>query len=79
MARFVLNLHAQRQAQRREVTYEDVGYVLDNFDERRPARVIPGRLPSEFFVATVRGSRMRVYAEIGSEPIMVTTVAWEER
>jgi hypothetical protein len=30
------------------------------------------------FIATVRGRRLRVYVEIGSEPIYVTTVAWED-
>jgi hypothetical protein len=79
MPRFVLNLHAQRQAHRREISFEDVDYVLANYDARHPARRVPGRPPSEFFVAQVRGNRLRVYVEVGSEPMMVTTVAWEER
>lgn len=79
MPKFVLNLHAQRQAHKRDITFEDVDFVLEHFDARRAARIIPARQPSEYFVATVRGNRLRVYVEEGSEPMMVTTVAWEER
>jgi hypothetical protein len=75
---FILDVHAQRRLRQREVSIEDVEYVLTNFDERRPARPLPRRLPSEFLVASVRGRRLRVYVEIGSEPMYVTTVAWED-
>ena len=78
MPKFVLNLHAQRQAHKRDITFEDVDFVLEHFDARRAARTIPARQPSEYLVATVRGN-LRVYMEVGSEPMMVTTVAWEER
>jgi hypothetical protein len=60
MAAFVLGLHAQRQAHRRGIDYDDIDYVLDNYESRRPARRVPGRLASEMFVAAVGDSRLRV-------------------
>jgi hypothetical protein len=78
--RFILNLHAQQQAHRRKIDFDDVNFVLANFDTRRDAQEVPGEPPSEFFVATVRGNRLRVYMEKGSEePFEIKTVAWEVR
>jgi hypothetical protein len=67
MARFVLNLHAQRQPHRRGISYEDVDLVLENYDSRRPARIGLSNPPSEIFVGTVRGRRLRVYVVIRSD------------
>jgi hypothetical protein len=75
-----MNLHAQQQAHERGVSFEDVDYVLMHYDSRRDARPLPRRRPAEILAANLRGNRLRVYIEKGTdEPYEVRTVAWEER
>jgi len=62
----------------RRISIQDVQYVLANLDTRRPAQLIRGRPASEIFIAIVRGRRLRVYAEEDSNPLYITTVAWED-
>jgi hypothetical protein len=62
----------------RHISGADVEFVLANYDTRRRAQLIRGRPAAEIFIATVRGRRLRVYAEEDTDPIYVTTVAWED-
>jgi hypothetical protein len=62
----------------RHISRQDVEFVLSNYDSRRQAQLIRGKPASEIFIATVRGRRLRVYAEEESDPVYITTVAWED-
>jgi hypothetical protein len=60
----------------RRVTEEDVESVLENPDERRPARPRRGAKPAEILFGYVGYRRLRVYVEIGTDPPLVKSVGW---
>ena len=75
---FVTNSHARRRMIRRKVPQEAISWVLKNYDVRRPAQPLPRTKPAEILIGTYEGRRLRVYVEIGSEPLKVKTAAWED-
>ena len=53
--------------------------MLTYYEARRLASPRRGRRQSEIYIASVQGRRLRVYIEVDSDPLFVTTVAWEDR
>lgn len=77
---FRLHPHAVRRMGVREITSDDIAYVLANYDSARLARQLPHLgFRSEIFVASVRSRRLRVYVMQGTNPPYIMTVAWEKR
>ena len=62
----------------RNITEADVEYVLEHYDSRRPAPPYRQAVrPSEIFIGAVRGRRLKVYVERGSNPPLIKTAVWE--
>jgi hypothetical protein len=56
----------------------DVRAVLMHYDRHEAAAFRQQASPSEYFVGTVRGRRLRVYVAKDSNPLFVKTAAWED-
>ncbi len=65
------NRHVRERLSERHVPEGAVDYVLNNWTEKRPA----GR--STIYSAPVDGQDLKVYVRNGTNPPVVTTVAWK--
>ena len=62
----------------RGVPEEAVDEVLENYHTSRPAGYRSGARPAVIYVGTWGNRLLRVYVQRGSNPPLVTTVAWED-
>ena len=62
----------------RRVPEEAVDAVLANYHTSRPASPRPGAKPAVIYVGIWGNRTLRVYVQRGSDPPLVTTVAWED-
>lgn len=70
--------YTRRRMAERGITEEDVEYVLEHYDTRRPAPPYrTGNKPSEIYVGDRGARRLKVYVERGSNPPSIKTVVWE--
>ncbi len=58
------------------ITPQDVRATLESPDQLRPARDRPPTDPCNIYLRTIAGRRCKVYVRIGSDPMLVATVAW---
>ena len=70
--------HARTQMQVRHVTAAMVEVVLANPDRITPAPIQPGYATrrSNIHRGQIGRRTLKVYVEVGSDPPLVTTVAW---
>ena len=69
--------HARDQMRERQIQESDIEQVLTNYDIHRPAPSRGAAKPAEIYVGQVRGRRLKVYVERGSNPRKIKTAAWE--
>jgi len=58
------------------VSEQDVRATLEQPDEVRPARDRPPTDPCNIYLRPIGTRRCKVYVRVGSEPMLVATVAW---
>lgn len=58
------------------ITPQDVRVTLESPDQLRPARDRPPTDPCNIYLRSIDGRRCKVYVRIGSDPMVVATVAW---
>ena len=68
--------HARNRMGEIGVTAENVRATLEAPDQVRPARDRPPTDPCNIYLRTIAGRRCKVYVRIGSDPMLVATVAW---
>lgn len=75
--RFVITSHTRSRMRRRRIPVAAIEFVVRYPEERRSAQPLRRTKPAEIYIATYQGRRLKVYVEIGSEPLKVKTAAWE--
>ena len=62
----------------RKVPLEAVEWALGHYDDRRDAKPLPKTKPAEIYFGEYNGRRLKVYVEIGTDPLKVKTTTWED-
>ena len=69
---------ARRQMRRRELPDEAVDLVLANPLSIRPGAPPKRGRPANVYFGVYEGRRLKVYVEIGSDPLKVKSAVWED-
>ena len=70
--------HARKRMAKREVPEEAIAWVLENYDERKPAKSRPGAPPADILLGDYGDGRVRIYVERGTNPPRIKSTAWED-